>query len=432
VRLRVKEALSFKANVRSLWQRPDERFAPIDGLRALSMLWVVITHICLAISRGMPYDAYVATMDRLPWLYAWVLHGEKALDSFFVISGFLIGGMLLSEHKRHGRVRLGRFFARRYLRLMPAYAAALWGIWMTGFEGDKSRYIWANILYVNNFLPQRLMFMDWSWSLAVEEQFYLVLPFFLLGVFFRAKGDRAKALSLAALFALSFVVRALVLTQHPAIASVSFGEHFIADAPHFSSEYFDAMYVNLATRFGPFVLGLALAWVAVSHEARLRGALERRPRLGDGLLVTGAILLLSVVAVPAFDPHVAMPYAARWLYVWAHRNVWSVGLTLVMGALLFPSTALTRGAARVLSVRVAYTIAQLSYCAYLFHLAFVRPALELALHGSQPGVPFDEAITHMVGRDFIVTYAVTMLFSFLFGAFMYLGVERPFLNLRPR
>ncbi|HEY2518040.1 MAG TPA: acyltransferase [Polyangiaceae bacterium] len=426
---RFRQAFDLRANLRSIWHRPSERFAAVDGLRALSMLWVVLAHVCLAISRGMPYDAYVRTMVRVPWLFSWVLHGEKALDTFFVISGFLIGGMLLAEHRKAGHLRLGRFFARRYLRLMPAYGVGLLLLWAMHLEGpEKSRFIWANILYVNNFLPQRHMFMDWSWSLAVEEQFYVVLPFFLVGVFFPT---RRKLASLAVLFALSFVVRALVLSCHPAISSVNFGEHFIADAPHFSSEYFDAMYVNLYTRFGPFVLGVFLAWISVSHEATVRALMDRYPRLGDTLLALGTLTMIAVVAVPAFDQQRMMRPIARWLFVWGHRNVWSLGLAAVMGALLFSRTTLNQIASKLLGLRVWFPIAQLSYCAYLFHLGFVRPGLEIALHDSHPGMPFDDALPLVGGRELLVCYAITMALSFFFGGLVYLLVERPFLNLRP-
>jgi peptidoglycan/LPS O-acetylase OafA/YrhL len=138
---RIRKAFSLRANAASLWERTGQRYAAVDGLRALSMLWVVWTHQCLGLSHFVSYDAYVRTMERGSWPFTLLLHGEKALDSFFVISGFLIGLMLLAEHERKGRIQLGRFFARRYLRLMPAYAVALAILLAAGNEGaDKARY----------------------------------------------------------------------------------------------------------------------------------------------------------------------------------------------------------------------------------------------------------------------------------------------------
>ncbi len=427
---RIRQAYSFKSNLRSLWDRPGERYAPIDGLRALSMLWVVLTHVCLVVSHFVPYDAYVRMMDRNAWLFSWVLHGEMALDSFFVISGFLIGVMLLAEHRKTGDIKLGRFFARRYLRLMPAYAVALVILVAAGTEGkEKQAYVWANILYVNNFLTQKHMFMDPSWSLAVEEQFYVCLPFFLLGAFFRAK---RKLLSLVLLFAASVAITAVVLTLHPAVTQVPYGDHFIVCAAGHTSEYFDALYVNLYTRFAPFVLGLGLAWAVVSHEDRLREAFAGRPHLPDTLLVLGVALLLCVLAVPAFNAHVTIAHALLWLYILVQRDVWSAGILLVMVGVLYPRSALARGFARFLAARIWFPIAQLSYCAYLFHLGVAVPALLLAMAIAQPGVPFADAVLALRAPDLLLGYAFTMVLSFLIGAFMYLGVERPFLNMRPR
>jgi peptidoglycan/LPS O-acetylase OafA/YrhL len=426
---RVRQALSFKANVRSLWDRPNDRYASIDGLRALSMLWVVLTHLSLVVSHFIPYDAYVRMMDRSAWLFAWVLHGEKALDSFFVISGFLIGGMLLSEHKRNGRIDLRRFFARRYLRLMPAYAVALALLLAVGVERDKASYVWANILYVNNFLPQRHMFMDVSWSLAVEEQFYVVMPLFLIGLFFRVK---KRASLLVALVALSLAIGAVVLALHPNITKVGYGENFIHCAPHYSSEYFDSLYVNLYTRFSPFVFGFGLAWAISSQEARIREVLGRRRSLADGMLVVGVLLLVGVIAMPAFDPHVMIPPTVLWLYIVFQRQVWSAGILLVMFGVLFAERGLSRGVSRFLAARVWYPIAQLSYCSYLFHLGCVLPALALATHLQRPQLTFVEAAASLQPTELLLGYVFTMVFSFLVGAFVYLGVERPFLNLRPR
>ncbi len=399
-------AFSLRKNLRSLWQRPNERYAEVDGLRALSMCWIILTHLCLGISRFMPYDAYVRTIDRMPWFH-WALQGENALDSFFVISGFLIGALLLQEHQRAGQIRLPRFFARRYLRLMPAYAVALLALWGSGIEGPiKRHYIWANILYINNFLPQPHMFMDWSWSLAVEEQFYLCLPIFLWGIFFRVS-RRWESLALA--FLLSLAIRALVLHWHPALAQCSFSDYFIPTAPHYSSEYFDSLYVNLHTRFGAFVLGVALAWVMTSCDARAKAAWERHRQLADGLLVAAVLCLIGLTAIAAFNPHVTMPRALRWLYVWLQPVGWSVAFVVLMGTLLLSATRLNRAVGRLLAARVWYPIAQLSYCSYLFHLAFVLPGLALGHALLHPRVPFavETSLASLGPADVVVGYAFT-------------------------
>jgi peptidoglycan/LPS O-acetylase OafA/YrhL len=426
---RVRQAFSFKANVRSLWFRPSERYAAVDGLRAMAMLWVVLTHLSLALSAMVPYDAYVATMDRLPWLFPWVLHGEKSIDTFFVISGFLIGGMLLGEEKRAGRVAVPRFFARRYLRLMPAYAVSIALLLAIGVDADKAKYVWANLLYVNNFLPRQHMFMDPSWSLAVEEQFYVLMPFFLTFVFLRAQH---KARLLGALVALSLVIDAVVIARHPHVTAVSYGAHFIWCAPGYDSEYFDAIYVNLYTRFAPFLFGFWVAWGQSAFEPRLRALFDTRPALTEALLAGGVLLMVGVCAVPACDPRVTLPYAARWAFVLLQRHVWAAGIAMVLVAVIHARGALSRGARAFLAARVWYLVAQLSYTGYLFHLYCVLPALAIALTIAHPGQPFLDAVKTLQASEFLVAYALTLALSFLVGSFVYLAVERPLLEMRPR
>src|SRR5438874_2564773 len=140
----------------------------LDGLRAVAVLAVFGFH---ATSSGVP-------------------GGYVGVDLFFVLSGFLITSLLLEERVRTGRVRLSWFYARRFLRLAPALVALLlcyvlcYGLW----KGDRwptalksaglaAVYLsnWARSLGVND--------MGWvghTWSLSVEEQFYLLWPPLLL------------------------------------------------------------------------------------------------------------------------------------------------------------------------------------------------------------------------------------------------------------
>jgi len=428
---RLRQAYAWRRNVESLYRRPAGHQTPVDGLRALSMLWVMATHVCLALSVFVDYPSFRRLVETLPGAVSWIWHGEKALDTFFVISGYLIGGGLIAEHRRTGHLRLPRFYARRYLRLTPAYVVAVLMVWAVGVEpARKTSHLWANLLYVNNFLPCDQMFMDWTWSLAVEEQFYLVLPLFLVVLFFRT---RHKLALMGALFVASFGVRAWVLSLHPHLTQTSFANHFFRDFPGFTCEYFDSVYDKLPTRFGPFVVGVALAWAHLHHGGRLRRFFAR-PFASEAALLAGAAACVTLLCVPIFRPDSesgpALSPAFIFAYAVLHRNVWAVGVGLGLLASLYPKGPLSRAGASILGARVWYPVAQLSYCTYLFHLGFVMVSYLAVAKLFHAGVDPRQALAAFSLPDLGLALAFTAAMSFAFGAIIYLLVERPFLNLR--
>jgi peptidoglycan/LPS O-acetylase OafA/YrhL len=161
------------------------RSLALDGLRGFALVWVVTYHF---------------TSSAGPLRGGWV-----GLDVFFVLSGFLITAMLLDEVRVHGRVSLPRFYARRACRLLPALFAmlAVWVCVLLAFSGtswiaatpggsgvgdpvdisDALRQVGVVLLYGVNWvyaLASGDAPLAHLWSLAVEEQFYVVWPFALL------------------------------------------------------------------------------------------------------------------------------------------------------------------------------------------------------------------------------------------------------------
>jgi peptidoglycan/LPS O-acetylase OafA/YrhL len=149
-----------------------ERIPSLDGLRAISITLVLVSH--LAGTGGFPISA--ATLN--PWSL-----GSLGVTVFFVISGFLITGLLLEELRRTDRIRLGRFYFRRTLRIFPPYFAFLGvlalasaGGWIALNPGD----VWRSATYTSNYHDARSWYVGHTWSLSVEEQFYLLWPAVLL------------------------------------------------------------------------------------------------------------------------------------------------------------------------------------------------------------------------------------------------------------
>jgi peptidoglycan/LPS O-acetylase OafA/YrhL len=150
---------------------PD-RIPSLDGLRAISIVMVLFGH--LAGTRGFPVPLAVGNFFN---------SAELGVHVFFVISGFLITQLLLDELARKQRIDLGRFYLRRTLRIFPPYyvligvlvAAQAIG-WIQLGHHDALRAL----TYTTNYDESRSWYVGHTWSLSVEEQFYLLWPAVLL------------------------------------------------------------------------------------------------------------------------------------------------------------------------------------------------------------------------------------------------------------
>lgn len=150
----------------------DNRMPSLDGLRAISISLVLLGH--LGGTQGF------ARLDLGIGNYA-----HLGVVIFFVISGFLITNLLLSEYSHKGRISLKLFYARRALRLFPAsffYIACVSLLSAIGAVHVRARDLVHAVTYTVNYLPGRAWEIGHLWSLSVEEQFYLLWPLaFLLG-----------------------------------------------------------------------------------------------------------------------------------------------------------------------------------------------------------------------------------------------------------
>ena len=168
--------------------KPLERLPSLDGWRALSIILVLGSHCTYA--AGFP--------PALGRFFFWAFDGELGVRTFFIISGFLITWLMLMEHDRTGTVCLSRFYARRALRILPVYVAFLLVLAtlqiLTPYRQAASAWA-ANITFTTNFDNVGNFLSGHLWSLAVEEQFYLLWPglFVLCSV---GKNQRAAALIL--------------------------------------------------------------------------------------------------------------------------------------------------------------------------------------------------------------------------------------------
>jgi len=142
--------------------RSVKRIPSLDGLRALSILLVVIGH--WAGTYGFPVALSYAFLG---------------VRIFFVISGYLITTLLLQERSQTTTISLSEFYVRRAYRILPAATVFLATMLITRRQELTWYHAAMAVLYLADFDPTRPMFFGHLWSLSVEEQFYLLWPYIL-------------------------------------------------------------------------------------------------------------------------------------------------------------------------------------------------------------------------------------------------------------
>lgn len=412
----------------SLRRRPPGTLAFLDGVRAIAVLWVLAYHVTVPLLvdalpvkasfhlLGPAGDVY-AELLRFPPLQP-ILGGNLGVDLFLVLTGFLVGRSLLREQADTDRVRYGRFLARRWLRITPAYllAMALYAI-EPGQRAACARWGWSNLLFVNNlFGPQvsRSSCFGHGWSLALEMQFYAIAPVLVAAMAVRRAGARVPL----ALAAVSLACVLATVARHA-------GEPLM-------DWYAEAVYDKLHTRAIPCLLGLAAASAHESFERRRAAqGIDPLPARGGR-----ALALLSGAAVLAVAYLGAGDHVDRFLPDGGPFETGNL-VRLLFGRAVFGLGAaflilwMARGGARHLSAFLSWRlwapVASLSYAAYLVQFAVIVPGWLLAAPLLRTATSPTAALGLLLALFAVVTVSV-----FALALAVHLVAEAPLMKLLPR
>lgn len=301
----------------------------LDGLRGAAVLLVMLYHHHGFLS-GAPFRG-----------------GYVGVDIFFVLSGFLITSLLLTEHRDSGSIRLGRFWARRARRLVPALLAMLVLVALLArfaFSVTVRSQVRADVPYVLTYLENwHIVFWNgaWrsplshTWSLAIEEQWYLAWPVALLALFWIGVRQRALLAIALGLAATSAVWTAILAGQGS--ARVFFGTD---------------------VRAQQLLIGAALA---IWHTGRARTD-EGEPARGRWAIEAAGVAAVGVVLLTGLF----VSGTAGW-----GRGGYLVIAVLV--ALIIDRAVASRSPVRsMLASRPLIAIGWISYGLYLFHFPIYR------------------------------------------------------------
>jgi len=271
-----------------------QKIPELDGLRALAVLPVIAFHF-----------AYLK----------YVVGGYLGVDLFFVLSGFLITSLLLSEESRTGSVSLRDFYARRALRILPPLAACIL-LALLAVPSTTPQGALAAVFFASNMVDSRLLGgLMHTWSIAVEEHFYFAWP--LLFLTLGARRTRFLAWTILVVLAVRIVVLSMKMD----------------------------VYTPTYTRADSLAVGCYAALVMASGK----------PQWGAWVAPAA---LAAVTALLLFTP-------------WMNFAMLSFGFTLfaILCAVLIVAVLVTRGPVnRILASAPLQYVGRRSYGLYLYHM----------------------------------------------------------------
>jgi peptidoglycan/LPS O-acetylase OafA/YrhL len=339
-------------------QRKPGYLPQLDGLRALAIVAVLLLH---------------ASVTRFPG--GWI-----GVHIFFVLSGYLITTLLLHEWDRTGRISLSRFYVRRVLRLVPAYWLVLFAFVVTyvmNADGSERPALWHEFwiaaTYRTNFMFDQTPHLGFTWTLAMEEQFYLVWPLVLVGLL-------AAGLSRRRILYVTIVLCAAVVVWRGYLVATG------------------ADYARLDT--GPDVQADALLIGCIAAQIQFEPGVRR-------LVASPLVPWLGVFVIGIFLLRAGS--GMEWLYGGPLTVVCIVLAAMLLNLVQQPGRLLER----LLSARLPVLLGKISYSVYLWNVF----ALELARRTS-------------LGAGAATVYGLAL--AVLGATLTYQLVELPFRRLRER
>lgn len=425
-----------RKNFKNVFSRTSNRFTSLDGFRAFSIVSVIIFHCFFFLQKVINgevkgFDERLIFLKKVPVFFNWVWQADKGVDIFFILSGFLIGHKIFREHEKKGTINLKRFYYQRILRIVPVYVVALLVALL--FIRNNAEYIWANLLFINNFVSVDKLFLQHSWSITVEMQFYFIFPLFFVFIFSKTKHQLTV---LILFFVLASVIRLSLLMLEPSLYSIPLYNIFFQFDEQTLNRLAEVLYGNMYTRCGPIILGILAAYLYVYHQVFIEKWIQNNIKFYNLIIILSVVLAIYAVSKPVHDPSadfnqkISIPDYIFFLST--NRNIFSLGMGIVIFSSLFPF-GLGRLIHAFFSLKIFYPIAELSYSIYLFHVPIIVGAGILVLGIFDPkNVDVNLVISNLtVAKVFMIAF-LTLIISFVFGVFVYIFVERPFMNLYRR
>lgn len=336
----------------SLNERLFKRIYPeLDLLRSVAIMLVMLMHFVRRV--------YILPPDN--WLRHFGSWGWNGVGLFFVLSGFLIGGQIIEE-ARHGTFSFKKFYIKRFYRIFPPYYFSLLVVTVLFFTGLADIHVFGagtdtkvlltdltyHIFYLQNYLSLQSLQGGLYWTLATEEQFYILIPVILFFLLKYARGWFLRVI--VALIVVAILIRFA---------------HYTQVLPYFpsTSEWTIGIRFPLHTRFDSLLSGVLVAWLFIRYNESLR----RIPTMLRVLFILAPIAAigLSIVYGDTSDSY----FNTCWQFTLVNFGFSALILLLITSSF----SKYIRGVFKSFFSHIA----RLSYTMYLYHLILLLPVAKL-------------------------------------------------------
>lgn len=372
----------------ALYLSRSSRIAQLDLLRGIAVLLVVMHHTQIDPQATGFFQPFFS------WLKAF---GGTGVDLFFVLSGFLIGGLLFAELRSTGKIDVRQFLVRRAFKIWPGYIALIaFAFVREMYHGRDYRsailIVLPNLLQIQNYIGQ---IIGHTWSIAVEEHFYLLLPVLLFLISRGGNRERMQArMALVPWIAGGLLCLCLTLRCYRVLYS------------HSTINPLSATEIRIDSMF----VGVTLAYLLHFYPEFFD-----RFRRFPVLLMLSGLLLLSLKSI----------FPSNSFYYTIGFTACSMGYALVLVALVhLRAEVLPFNAIFGIIGRIIIFIGMYSYSIYLWHLDLAyRPVESVFLH-------FEHHLSGPVISPALLL--ATTATAVVVGTLLGIAIERPSLLLRDR
>lgn len=411
-----------KAIALNILQQPNKAFPVVDFLKGLSVLMVILFHIFFAVFflfKKQP-EQLQAFIDSIPVALNFVLAFDKAVDIFFMLSSFLLTFALLKVFSKKQKIDIGRFYLHRFFRIYPLFVVALLLYGLADIE-KLLRDGWYSLLFIENIYSKGIIPVQWS--LSIEMQFYLVLPFLVL--FLARSYHPIKWLML--FIVISICARFLLALSDADIYQTHWYQ--MMDTAQ-GKIYMDTMYYVIQSRITPLLLGMLWALILWRYpQQTLQSSLPLKLAVWlPGLVIIYLTLSFPVYAQSSFY-YESFNEQVNLLLVTLHRILFSIAILVLVLFSYYqlqqsPQTFWQKTKTTFINCRAWRLLSEVAYPMYFFHFPFIILAWAITLGTT------DVASINVIPLYLIpITFVLAVLFTLYFSLWLNFLVEARFIQI---